>query len=245
MDQQIQQSNCLYGIGIGPGDPDLITIGALKLLKNLSTILGPTLDINQAGRAETIVTQVVPDIKINRVVFPMSKDKNIHNSYLQAAEFIAPILDKESVGFITLGDPNIYSTFSTLAKVIQSMKPQISIKTIPGITAFQSLSSLSQTILTQDNQSLSLISGLTNIQEIQLHLSQVENTVVIYKAGKNFSKIVQLLKTYNRYEDALLGELLGMVEEHISKLKDYPKNDVSYLSTIIVPSKVSTHKGNL
>lgn len=244
MGQQIEQSNCLYGIGVGPGDPDLVTIGALRLLNKLNTILGPTLDIDQPGRAETIVTQLLPGIKVDRVVFPMSKDKSIYKSYLQAAEFVASILDKQSVGFITLGDPNIYSTFSVLAKVVQSIKPQIKISTVAGITAFQSLSSLGQTILTQDNQSLSLISGLIDTKEIQLHLEQVENTVVIYKAGKNFLEIVQLLKKYNRYQDALLGELLGTPEEHISKLKDYPKNSLSYLSTIIVTSKASRIENN-
>ena len=127
------------GIGVGPGDPDLLTVKAVKALNNVNVICAPKSAQSKPSLALSIVQDVIDgldsDYSILEPLFPMIEDKNqLHEYWKEAAELIIEKLDAGlDVAFITLGDPAVYSTFSYVFKQINNLGYETEI--IPGITS--------------------------------------------------------------------------------------------------------------
>src|SRR6476469_3801846 len=131
----------LVGVGVGPGDPELLTIKALRALQQADRIFSPTMAVDAVGRAESIVREADPNLKIERLVFAIRRDEDARSqAHREAADRTVDCLDAgEQVAFITLGDPNVYSTFHHLARLIVAERPATRLETVPGIMAFQAL----------------------------------------------------------------------------------------------------------
>ncbi len=131
----------LVGIGVGPGDPEAVTLQALRALHHADRVVAPSLAPDAVGRAESIVRQVAPEVPVERLVFDMSTVAHDRlASHRSAAAALGPSLDAGmEVAFVTLGDPNIYSTFSSVAAAVIASRPETVIRTVAGIMAFQDL----------------------------------------------------------------------------------------------------------
>lgn len=234
----------LIGVGVGPGDPALITQMAISAISAADRVVAPTTSPDEPGRAESIAASAIGDLECTRVVFDMTPDfvdggvQARLRSHLAAARQIQPFLDaNETVAFITLGDPNIYSTFPALLDALESLGTRPKVTTVPGITAFQYLASRSSTVLLDGSDSLSLITALDGVKSFQEALDASDNTIVVYKGGRNIGEITALLEEHDRLEGAVIGELMGLDGERVSKLSDYHCSEASYLVTVIVPSR--------
>jgi precorrin-2/cobalt-factor-2 C20-methyltransferase len=227
----------LIGIGVGPGDPELLTGRAVRLLREVDRVVAPVSASDEAGRAELVVHQVLPDLPITRVVFDMVVDEPGRTaSHRLAAHTLLPWLDGgERVGFVTLGDPNIYSTFSALVRALHELGCTCAVTTVPGITAFQELAARSGTVLLDGTESLSLVTALDGTGHLVDALARPDRSVVVYKGGKHAAAIAAVLEEHGRLEGAVLGELLGLPGERIGPLAGAPS--ASYLATVIVPPK--------
>ena len=129
----------LYGIGVGPGDPELLTIKAVEILKRSGHIFTPIAKEGGASVAFDIARRFIPAATpVSRLLFPMIKDKQVlEQQWMENHRAMETVLRAgHACAFITLGDPGIYSTFSVVMRYFKRFAPDIEIETVPGITSF-------------------------------------------------------------------------------------------------------------
>jgi len=120
----------LYGVGLGPGDADLITVRGRRVLEDADVVYSP-------GRlSRSVATEHVPEARIGDLDFPMTRDEDeLRRAWKEAAAEIAPRAREGTAAFVTLGDPNVYSTFGHLRRTLAAFHPEIDLTVVPGVSA--------------------------------------------------------------------------------------------------------------
>jgi precorrin-2/cobalt-factor-2 C20-methyltransferase len=227
----------LVGIGVGPGEPELLTLRAVQALRRADRVLAPSTAVDAVGRAEAIVRQAVPGLRLERVPFQMAPTRAARDrSVSHAAKVVAGYLDAgEEVAWVTLGDPLVYSTFSSVAAEVGRRRPGSVIAQVPGIMAFQALAARTGTTVADERTRLTIRTALAG-QDLDDDLSDLDATVVVYKGGRRLPELAELAGAAGR--SGIVGELLGMPGERIGELKDVAsEGPASYLATVIVPAR--------
>ncbi len=240
----------LVGVGVGPGDPGLVTRLAVSTMEAADRVTAPTTSPDSVGRAEAIVREILPDVRIDRLPFDMTADRAPEGretraaSHRAAAATLAPWLAQgQTVAFVTLGDPNVYSTFPSLVHELRHLLPDVPVSTVPGITAFQALAGRSGTVLLDGTESLSLVTALDGVGHVADALADPGRAVVIYKGGRYLPAIAELLADHGRLDGAVYGELLGLPGEQIGAVATAADRPASYLATVIVPPAGAARRG--
>lgn len=229
----------LVGVGVGPGSPDLLTLRALTACKTADRVFGPTMAIDAVGRAESILRVAAPDVAVERLVFAIRRDDDARSAaHAAATARVVECLDAgEQVAFITLGDPNLYSTFHHLAAAVRRQRPGVEVTTVPGIMAFQDVAARTGTIITDGTERLVVISAVDGPDAVVPALADDGAAVVIYKGGRHLPEIVQRLEEAGRVDDAVFGELIGLPGERVGPAASYRDAPAAYLATVVVPPK--------
>ncbi|MCW2499995.1 MAG: precorrin-2 C20-methyltransferase [Frankiales bacterium] len=236
----------LTGVGMGPGDPELVTVKAVRVLQEAALVVVPVMSADEQGRAEATVRAHVDHDRLQRLVFALDDRGGATpartRAWDSAADVVAEALrDKGSVAFATIGDPNIYSTFTYLADAVRERLPEVEVATVPGITAMQDLAARSGTVLCEGTESLALLpltAGLEAFEEALTHF----DTVVAYKGGRHVAKVREVLAKHDRLDTAVFGAALGLPGEQVGAL---PVEPAPYLSTVIAPARRTTRGGKL
>src|SRR5207302_6459523 len=160
-----------------------------------------------------------------------------------AAQALLPWLDDgEQVAFVTLGDPNIYSTFSSLTAAVRCLRPAVDIGTVPGIMAFQALAAEAGAVLLDGTESLSLVTALDGPEALDAAIDDPTRAVVVYKGGRHVPEIAASLLRAGRLDGAVMGELLGLPGERIGPLAQLATGPATYLATVIVPPRAGRRR---
>jgi precorrin-2/cobalt-factor-2 C20-methyltransferase len=245
----------LVGVGVGPGDPELVTVKAVRVLREADVVLVPVLAVAggsgsppepEPGRAETIVREYVDAGNIRRLAFALNDTGGITPRRAAAWRDAAEAVAKEFAGgattiaFGTLGDPNLYSTFSYLAQTVRDIT-DVQIETIPGITAMQDLAARAGVSLAEGTEPVTLIPLNAGIAALDRALAH-DGAVVGYKLGAAASppadQVQDRLAAAGRLDGAVFGARLGLLGEDIRPAAELASTPaVPYLSTLIVPPR--------
>ena len=229
----------LVGLGMGPGDPGLVTARTVAELRAADRVLAPSTDLASMGRAEIIVREVAPDVVVERVGFVMELGGGARsNALAAAAERVVAALDAgERVAFVTLGDPNVYSTFSSLAEEVRARRSSVPIETVPGIMAFQDLAARAGTVLVDGDERLALVPARAGSDPAALAAAAADPAaaLVVYKGGGRLPELARLLAEVGRLDGAVLGELLGLPGGRVAAVADVAERPATYLATVVVP----------
>jgi precorrin-2/cobalt-factor-2 C20-methyltransferase len=228
----------LYGIGVGPGDPKLLTLRAKEILDQVDIIFCPKGDEDGASWARSIIeTTTSADKEFVELPFPMTRDKKILKAYWQkGAERIAGEIAKGKQGaFITLGDPFIYSTYIYLLRTLLQDFPDMEVETIPGISAFNAAAARAQVPLVQADETMAILPVRKDLRGLKEALGTFD-TVVLMKVGSKLDKVMALLGELDLLKHSVLVSHLGQPGEKmihdLSSLNRVQRE--GYLSVIIV-----------
>jgi precorrin-2/cobalt-factor-2 C20-methyltransferase len=186
----------LFGVGVGPGDPKLLTIKALEVIKAAGVIFAASSPKNEYSRAFDVVKGYLPETaKERQLDFPMTRDQDAQRkAWLDnAGQVIAELNKGNDAAFLTIGDPLTYSTFGYLLKTIMNLEPRTRVEIVPGITAYHAAASRLKKPLVEGNESFMVVSGVSDPSDIA-HLTSCADNIIIMKAYRNYDQIMDSLE---------------------------------------------------
>lgn len=239
----------LIGVGVGPGDPEHLTLKGLGALRDAHEVFVPVSDTGETGRAEAVVEAHLGAGHARRLLFALANDPptRAQNWEHAAREIARPLREGKTCAFATIGDPNLYSTFTYLAREVVRHVSEVEVQTIPGITAMQDLASRSGTVLALGDDRLALLPFTAGKSALETALADFE-TVVCYKGGGRLGEVLETARDVGRLQDAVYGSRLGMQGEEVVPALEMVGREGTYLSTVIFTRggvKVEVERGNL
>lgn len=226
----------LYGIGVGPGDPDLITMKAIKAMGDVDVIFTASSSRNSYSLAVEIARPHLPEnVEVETLPFPMTSDRDVTTTaWTKNAGRIAAVLySGKNAAFLTLGDPLTYSTFGYIAMHMKAEHAQCPMVTIPGITSFQASAARINTPLVEAEESLVITSGAYGGEHVRRMAALSENLVLL-KAYKNADDIVDALSDHGFLENSCAIKKCGREgEEILPNVSDLCRISPDYWTLII------------
>src|SRR5512141_2191132 len=190
-------SGKIYGIGVGPGDPGLITVKAVKILTKVPVVCAPKAADDAGSFALSIVESYIDPArqKVITPLFPMCMDKAVlDKAWSDAAELVAAELAAgRDVAFLTLGDPSLYSTYSYILSKIKNIIPGVENEIIPGVSSISLAAARAGVDLALGSERLAIMPVGRDMESLKVPLSNYD-TVVLMKVNKSFKKLVSLLE---------------------------------------------------
>ncbi|MBW1759615.1 MAG: precorrin-2 C(20)-methyltransferase [Deltaproteobacteria bacterium] len=211
------QAGTLYGIGVGPGDPDLITLKSVKILNRVDVVFAAASAKNKHSLAVSIAKPHLPEkTPVIMLPFLMSKDEDETQAAWQnnARTIIKELEQGKDVAFLTLGDSMTYSTYGYILAHIKRLAPHISVQSIPGITSYQAAAARLNTPLVEGEESFLLLSGVKGGDHLR-QLSGKPDSVVFLKAYRNVKDITSALDEADMIENSVGVTKCGQPNEEI------------------------------
>lgn len=227
----------LYGISVGTGDPELITLKGLRLLKSVPIVAFPLGVGNKPGMAEQIVSPWL-DVRQQKVGlhFPYVRDEEIlERAWQAAATKVWHYLETgRDVAFVCEGDGSFYSTFNYLAQTLTRLHPEVAIETVPGVSSPMAAAASLGLPLTVRHQRLAVLPALYNLEELENVLTWAD-VIVLMKVSSVYREVWQVLQKHNLLDRSAIVERVTLPEQKIYRdLQNFPNLELSYFSVLIV-----------
>lgn len=234
----------LIGIGVGPGDPELLTVKAVKAIQNADVIMCPASKEDRPSIALSVVSTLIDKSKnqeIIKLVFPMTKNKEVlESTWKKNAKIMAEkVLSGKNVVYLTVGDPYLYSTWIYMHKEIGANHPTMKISVIPGIVSMFTFASKVGVSIAEGSEKVSIIPSCYDLSTVK-EIAKNSETMVFLKDGRYFDQVIDLLKEAGFPENSIfaIGQDLGTENEIIRKLTLGEVNDGTltskYFSILVV-----------
>lgn len=246
--------NTLVGVGVGPGDPELVTVRAANVLAKADVVFVPVADAaagGETGRAEQTALYYAEAWRVERVLFALHDREHTarrEQAWDAAAAQVADWFAAHPGGtaaFATIGDPTVYSTFTYLAASVRERVATLAVQLVPGITAMQDLAARTGVPLVEGRESLALFPMTAGADRFRAALERGD-AVVAYKFGRMLPEALAALRETGRLDGAVYGAALGLPGEDIRPAAELdPEAPGPYLSTLIVPPRRAGRGGAL
>jgi len=228
----------VYAVGVGPGDPELLTRKAERILRSVDVILAPVSNPSEASVALGTIREFIDESRQQIIVhqFPMTSDRSrLIPAWQGAASLIAAHAEAErSVAFITIGDPLFYSTFIYLLRILREQWPLLPVEIVPGISSINAAAAEATLPLVEGDEKMVVIPATAGIEQIKKALESYE-TVVLLKVKPFFSPILELLRATGREQSTVFVERVGSARQKV--LTDFSQiaaHTPDYLSLMVI-----------
>lgn len=225
-------SGTFYGLGVGPGDPELITLKAWRIISQVPVIAYPAAN-GKDSLARQIAAPFLPeDVTELAIPVPMRRERApAQAAYDEAAQMIARHLDQgRDVAFLCEGDPLFYGSFAYLLDRLAEKHPTV---IVPGITSITACAAQIGRPLAARNDILKVLPGTLDAARLKAEIATAD-AVAIMKVGQHFEKIRDVLKELGLAERATIIEKATRDDEKITRLSDVPDGERPYFSTILI-----------
>lgn len=219
----------LYGVGVGPGDKELITVKAVRIIMECDTIAVPLMK-NGGKTAYDIAAEYTNGKKIIELKMPMSKNfEELEKNYGAAADVIeAELKAGNSVAFLTLGDPTVYSTYMRIDRIMRSRGYETEI--IPGITSFCAAAARLNIALCERDEAMTVIPASYDIEKSL----ELKGTKILMKSSRGIGGVIEKLREKGLLERSVVVENCGMKNERIVYPASGDVPDDGYFSIVLV-----------
>ena len=227
----------LYGVGVGPGDPELITVKAFRIIQESPVIAYPRKRKGSKSYAHRIVEVYIrPEEKeMLGLVFPMTKDQAILDR--EWNEMVEEVWQKLSEGkdvaFVTEGDPLLYSTFIHMMKLMQELHPEVEMKTVPGISSFNGSASRLGIALADGDDHVAIVPASDDYEAMKKAIED-HDAVVFIKVAKVIDLMITVLRDLDLLDKASVVTKVTSDEEVIWKVSELEGVELEYLTLMVV-----------
>lgn len=219
----------LYGVGVGPGDPELITLKAIRVITQCGCVAAP--DAGSGGSvALEVAREHVGDKETLLLPMPMSRDKgDLDSAHSRGADLLCGKLDQGvDVAFLTLGDPSVYSTFSYLGRLVR--RRGYPVELVPGVTSFCGAAAVLGRPLCEGDQPLHILPA--SCRELS-GLLDAPGGKVLMKMGRRMERTVELLREKDLLRGSSAVRRCGFPDQEVSPDLESLKEDAGYFSVIV------------
>tara|TARA_Y100001968_G_scaffold331915_1_gene388214 strand:- start:325 stop:1068 length:744 start_codon:yes stop_codon:yes gene_type:complete len=227
-------------VGVGPGDPSLMTLAAVKAIQAATVIAYPIAKAGNVSNAAKIAADLITSEKKKLpLIFPMVSDVELRKkAWREAGHALASQVNNgETVVFLCLGDSSLFSTASYLVLDIKNNHPECRIRIIPGITSFSAAAAAANFPLALQQDQLLIIptpEDSTTLEKLLIEACLLRRVVVLLKLGKRWLWVRPLLERMNLLEDSLFAENVGFEEEKIISSIEIPAKATPYFSLLLI-----------
>ena len=213
----------LVAIGVGPGDPDLLTVKAVRAIRDADIIMCPASGEERPSIALSVVESLLDRSRqeIIRLIFPMTKDPDVlETTWKRNARIMAEtVLTGKDVVYLTVGDPYLYSTWIYMHRELSANHPEMDISVIPGIVSMFTFASKVGVSIAEGSEKVSIIPSCYELSSVKA-IAKNSDTLVFLKDGRYFDQVVDVLRDAGFPDDSIfaIGQDLGTDHEIVRRL---------------------------
>lgn len=237
----MQKKGQIFGVGVGPGDPELLTLKALKIIKKCKYIVYHQTKLKKSHALNSVKSWIGEEKKLISLTYPITKEHDPKTKYYKdslrifyqkSTKELSKYLDQgNDLCILAEGDPTLYSSFSYL---FFSLSLNYKIEIIPGISSFFAASSFLKIPLCLKDQSLTILSANSPIDKLRQKLNNHDG-FIIFKFSTNTEKILTLLKELNLTEKSFYAEYVSHSHQKFFSLSEINDRKIPYFSLIVIP----------
>ena len=228
---------CLYGVGVGPGDPELVTLKAMRVLQEVPVICVPQAETSQDSYALEIVRAYLDQAKqeILRLTFPTDDAEAAGEVWRGAADSIGDRLAAgQDVAFITEGDPMLYSTFSYVLDAVCENYPDAPIEIVPGVSSVMAAAASSGVPLVTHGQRLAILPAVYGINDLSEAIAKFD-TIVLMKVNRTLLQALANLEQLGLAGKGIYVRRASTAREEVVRdLSTLSEEDLDYFSLLII-----------
>ena len=227
----------LYGVGVGPGDPELLTVKAQRVLRQVPVIFTPQAETSRESYAFSIVRDVIDEERqeVLRGTFPTDDAEAAWEVWQAAATTVAErLLQGQDVAFITEGDPMLYSTFSYVLESIRSNYPEIPVEIVPGVSSVMAAAASAGVPLVTHGQRLAILPAVYGIDDLREAIANYD-TIVLMKVNRMLLRALANLESLGLAGRAIYVRRASTPREQVvMDIQQLSEEDLDYFSLLII-----------
>jgi precorrin-2/cobalt-factor-2 C20-methyltransferase len=197
----------LYCVGCGPGDPELLTVKAVNLIKGAEVIFAPTAREGKPSIALSVVDQYIDrSTKTASLVFPMVKDKESLKDYWKrnADEIASAVRSGKKVVYLTVGDPALYSTWIYIHRELRRNHPDVEVEIVPGVASMFAIANKAKISLAEGEETVAIVPACYDMDRVRRTAAACD-TVIFLKDGRYFDNVIDMLGEAGFADDAQIA----------------------------------------